>query len=180
MKKWISISFALLFSAGFACAYILGFFAPSFSSIAQEPIQRIDLVDLAGTTHSFDDLEGNETVLYFFASWCAPCFETLTTLQQLSEENPFKVKLLAVALDSDTNGVVSMLNTTGFTGEVWLASEGIWALQKRYFGNERRALPYVVRLDENTNMLESGYGLDDAAWKAVLVNGYSINAASSL
>ena len=125
-------------------------------------------------------LQGRATVVYFFASWCAPCYKTLTTLQQLSEAHEFEVRLLAVAVDDDTDGIRDMLDKTGFDGEVWLAREGTQALQRRYFGNERRAIPYVVKLDRNTSIVESTYEPSDAQWQAILVDGSSIAASSGL
>jgi thiol-disulfide isomerase/thioredoxin len=172
MKKRIFAAIALLFSVTLAAAaWTLGFFAPPASALLHTPIQRIELTDLSGLPHSFDELAGAETLLYFFTSWCAPCYKTMTNLQELSEQHDFDVRLLAVALDDNTDGIKDMLETTGFAGEVWLATEGTSVLQRRYFGNERRAIPYVVKLDGNTGIVESTYSPDDAQWKAVLVDG---------
>lgn len=168
MRKWI-VS-ALLLTAVLFGAHYLGFFAPSFSSIVGNPIQRIGLTDLSGDTRSFDELEGNETVIYFFASWCHPCYKTLALLQGISQDNTLKINLLTVALDDDLEGIVRMLDKTGFSGKVWLASEGTMALQRRYFGNEKRAVPYIVMLDNETNIVEGTYSLDSSQWHAILVD----------
>ncbi|GGD78620.1 TlpA family protein disulfide reductase [Lacimicrobium alkaliphilum] len=180
MKKLIVSLILLLLIATLVTAKYLGFFAPSFSSVAHNPIQRIELTDLSGTSHSFDELEGNETVIYFFTSWCAPCYKTLATLQALSQNHDLKFVLLTVALDDDLDAITRMLEKTAFSGQVWLASEGTMALQKRYFGNERRTVPYVIRLSDNTNISESAYSLNAAEWKSILVDGVSFARAKGL
>jgi hypothetical protein len=63
------ISLPILFFIGFAGANYQGFLSPSFSSVVNKPIQRIDLIDLQVSRHSFDELKGNDTVIYFFSSW---------------------------------------------------------------------------------------------------------------
>lgn len=175
MKKWIYIAFVIIVITVLTGVNYLGVFSPSFSAIVNKPIQRVDLIDLAGSAHSFDELEGNETVIYFFASWCNPCFHTLATLDQITTEQELKVRLLTIALDEDTEAITKMLNQTGFSGEVWIATEGAMALQKRYFGNEKRAIPYVVKIDKSTKVMESSYKLNSRAeWELVLVEGIPI------
>ncbi|MBA6251826.1 TlpA disulfide reductase family protein [Colwellia sp. MB3u-55] len=176
MKKWMLISLPILFFIGFAGANYQGFLSPSFSSVVNKPIQRIDLIDLQGSRHSFDELKGNDTVIYFFASWCTPCYKSLMTLEQVTANKQLPINLLAIALDEDIDEINRMLIKIGFTGKVWIASEGKMALQKRYFGNERRAVPYVVKLDRDTNIIERSYKLNQLTqWQSVLRDGVSLN-----
>ncbi|ALS99479.1 TlpA family protein disulfide reductase [Lacimicrobium alkaliphilum] len=170
MRKWIVGVLIFLLIVTLFGAHYLGFFAPSFSSVVGNPIQRVELTDLNGDTRSFDELEGNATVIYFFASWCRPCYKTLAMLQETSQNNTLQIDLLTVALDGDLEGIVGMLDKTGFSGKVWLASEGTMALQRRYFGNENRAVPYIVMLDNETNIVESSYYLDSSQWETILID----------
>ena len=178
MKKWITGSVVVFIVAVLLGAKYLGFFAPPLSSVVQQPIQRIALVDLAGNQHTFDELKGKQPVVYFFTSWCAPCYKTLTTIEEVSNKNELNTDLVAVALDNNLDEVARMVAKTGFNGTVWIAAEGERALQQRYFGNEKRAVPYIVKLDENTNIVEGIYTLDSPAqWQAVLVAGIALSAA---
>lgn len=181
MKKWVAGSLLILLFMVGAAAYHLGFFALPFSSIAGTQIQRVELTALNGQPHSFDELKGQDTVLYFFASWCLPCYKSMATIQQLSEQQQFNRSLIAVALDDDHQAVQDMLAKTGFRGEVWLVEQGNNALQRRYFGNEHRAVPYVVRLDTQTRIIEQMYSLHSAeSWRAVLVDGRSLFEAGQV
>lgn len=181
MKKWSVVVLVLLLMAITAASHYLGFFARPFSSLSGQHIQRIELTDMQAKPHSFDELQGNDTVIYFFASWCIPCYKTMATIQQLSEQNQFKVNIVAVALDEDIEGIAGMLDKTAFKGTVWLAKDGTAALQQRYFGNENRAVPYIVRLDKQTQILERAYSLTTVAqWRAVLVDAVTLAEAGRI
>lgn len=79
------------------------------------------IVFLAGSARSFDELQGKDSVLYFFASWCLPCYKSMATVQQLSEQGAFKVQFVAVALDDDEQGIRRMLDKTGLKSRYgWL------------------------------------------------------------
>lgn len=143
-----------------------------------QPIERIELVDLAGSVRSFDELHGQKTVLYFFASWCAPCYKSLSNIEQVSQEETTKVNLIAVALDDDLVAVKEQLAKTQFTGEVWVASSGREPLSNRLFGNFVKVLPYVIRLDENTSIIEQSYDISKKQeWQRILLSGASLKGA---
>lgn len=181
MNKWLFVPGAILIIVVFAGSKYLGFFSQPFSSVVEKPIERIGLSDLKGNVRSFDELISEETIIYFFASWCNPCFKTLDRLQQLSDEKQLNIRLQAIALDEDVEGVKNMLAMTGFRGDVWLAVDGTMALQQRLFGNENRAVPYVVKLDEQTNIKERTYKMNTLdKWRAVLVGGSSLYEASGV
>jgi thiol-disulfide isomerase/thioredoxin len=177
LKKWtLSLISILLISAGLK---YLGFFAKGYSEVSGKPIQRIELFDLNGNNHSFDELRNQETVIYFFASWCAPCYPTLSLLENFTQDHNKRTKLLAVALDDDIKSVKIMLEKTGFTGDLWLAKAGTTSLQQRFFGNENRVVPFVLKLDADTNIIERSFTLDKLQeWQAVLIDGKSLKEAS--
>ena len=170
MKKVILSLFILSIGIVFI-ALKLGFWASSFSAIKYSPIERIPLYNVDSKEVTFDSLHGNETVIYFFAGWCRPCFKTLQDLEALKRSKAFKVRLLAVALDNDTESVMNMVLRSGFSGEVWIAHDGTSHLQQRKFGNELRAIPYIVKLDSTTRLMASVYNLKRHDWERVLVTG---------
>ncbi|WP_440055247.1 TlpA family protein disulfide reductase [Pseudoalteromonas sp. T1lg65] len=179
MKKWtLLLALILLIFGGLK---YLGFFAKGYSDVLGKPIQRIELFDLSGKNHSFDELKSQQTVIYFFASWCAPCYPTLSLLENFTHDQTTKTRLLAIALDEDIEGVQAMVEKTGFTGNLWLAKAGTSLIQQRFFGNENRVVPFILKLDADTNIIERSYKLDKLEqWQAVLIGGNSLKMASGL
>ncbi|WP_016954315.1 TlpA family protein disulfide reductase [Catenovulum agarivorans] len=179
MKKWTLLFIVIILILG-SLKY-LGFFAESYQDVLGKPIQRIELFDLSGKSHTFDELKNRETVIYFFASWCAPCYPTLSLLENFAHENDVKPRLLAIALDEDLDGIKAMVAKTGFTGTLWVAKDGTTSIQQRYFGNENRVVPFVLKLDSDTNIIERSLKLDQfQQWQAALVEGKTLKEASGL
>lgn len=146
-----------------------------------KPIQQIEMIDSKGNDRSFDELKQQKTVIYFFASWCAPCFDSLKKIEELSANNEVKVNLIALALDNDKSAVQAMIERAGFTGAVWLATEGEKPLQERFFANGYQALPYTVVLDEELVLVEASYNVDlESQWAALLINEHSLEQIKSM
>lgn len=152
----------------------------SLAAIGQ-PIAAINLTSLDGKSHSFSELQGTASVVYFFASWCAPCYKTLRDIEQVREQQTLGVKLVAIALDDDRDAVGTMLKKTGYTGETWLANEGAKSLKARMFANAYKVLPYVIKLSSNLVLVEHSYDIKSfAQWQGVLVAGKPLSQATTL
>ncbi|REL28315.1 TlpA family protein disulfide reductase [Thalassotalea euphylliae] len=150
----------------------------SLSAIGQ-PIAAIDFISLDGQPRAFNALVGKPSVVYFFASWCAPCYKTLHDIEQIRQQQKVSVTLVAIALDEDSTAVAEMIKQTGFTGETWLANSGAKPLKKRLFANAYKVLPYVVQLDSDLVLVDHSYDIKSLSqWQAVLVNGEQLSQAS--
>ncbi|REL31716.1 TlpA family protein disulfide reductase [Thalassotalea euphylliae] len=149
----------------------------SLAAIGQ-PIEAIDLASLDGQSRSFSELQGRASVIYFFASWCAPCYKTLRDIEQIRQQK-LDVNLVVIALDDDKSAVSAMLKKTGFTGETWLANDGAKPLKTRLFANAYKVLPYVIKLDSNLVLVEHSYDIKSLAqWQEVLAAGKPLSQAT--
>ena len=158
MKKFFAIALATAALSVLLAANYLGFFKPPATTLIGKPLETINLVDLAGTTHDISELTGQPTTVYFWASWCKPCLETLRDLAQ-GRKAPPKENFVAIAIDDDQALVKKMIQRTGFKGQVLIATDGMKLIQQRYAGNDKRAVPYVVRLNASGEMVARRYGL---------------------
>ncbi len=158
MKKLTATALATAVLVALLAANYLGFFKPPAATLIGKPLEAINLVDLGGTKHDISELTGQPTTVYFWASWCKPCLTTLRDLAQ-GHKQPPKEHLVAIAIDDDQALVKEMLKRTGFKGQVLIATDGMKLIQQRYAGNDKRAVPYVVRLNASGEMVARRYGL---------------------
>src|SRR3546814_13620884 len=133
-----------LLIAGFA-GFKLGFFAPDLAQIRGAPIEETPLVDLSGRKHSFQELRGQATTIYFWATWCRPCLEHLSALAK-GGRTPANTRFLPVALEQDPPAVAATLQQLGSRGPVWVATAGMTLLQPRFSGTSKPANPFVSAL----------------------------------
>ncbi|WP_076416063.1 thioredoxin-like domain-containing protein [Shewanella sp. UCD-KL12] len=175
MSKWILLVSALLFSATLNADDELDPYELKILQAQQalgEPIERVVVINLDGGHQSFDELDSEEVVIYFFASWCSPCFSSLKNIESLKESFQFNTRFLAVALDDDIDAVKAMLDRANFSGEAWLAIDGGELLQNRSFANGYTSLPYAIRLDKHTRIVENSFEVSSVKqWKEILVDG---------
>lgn len=176
MKAWIALA-SLCFSTLSQ--------ASSFEQKVREaqeamgkPLQHVEVQLLSGEPVSMSSLEGKETVIYFFASWCSPCYGALKNIESVRQQQPLAVNLVAMALDEDAEAVSLMLKQTGYTGVVWQAVDGVQSLHQRAFANGVKALPYLIKVDADGLLAENNYNIKSVAqWKRVLVDNQSLQDA---
>ncbi|QYK12315.1 TlpA family protein disulfide reductase [Shewanella rhizosphaerae] len=144
-------------------------------------ITNIELINTEGQPKTFMDLKGTTYIVYFFASWCSPCYKSLKNIEQIRITNDLSINILGVALDDDRDAVSKMLKDTGFKGEVWISKEGRVPLLNRMFGNAYKALPYVIKVDENMIIKEHSYDISSKEhWEKVLVENMSFKDSTAL
>lgn len=149
--------------AAFAGAAMLGWFSPDYAQLRGQMIEETPLIDLAGAPEHFAQLRGKPTVIYFWASWCGPCHVTLAALKHLPDEAALSKRFVAVALDDDVSAVRAAQQQTGYVGSSWIATNGMPLIQRKFAGNDQRAVPYVVELDTEGRIIGRRYGVDSAA-----------------
>lgn len=155
-RTMLGVAIIGLLVAGFA-GFKLGFFAPSLAQIRGTPIEATPLVGLSGRKHSFHELRGQATTVYFWATWCRPCLAHLSALAK-GERTPPNTRFLPVALEEDPQAVAATLLQLGYREPVWVATDGMGLLQRRFAGNSKRAIPYVVELSATGDIEGARYG----------------------
>jgi cytochrome c biogenesis protein CcmG, thiol:disulfide interchange protein DsbE len=83
-----------------------------------QPAPDFILEDLTGQNWRMDDLRGEVVLLYFWATWCPPCRESLPSLESLHREmalaaQPFQ--LLAVLSNDDPAQASRLIGQLGLT-----------------------------------------------------------------
>ncbi len=134
-----------------------GLFAPGLSQLTGTPVEETALVDLQGHTHTLKELRGHSTTLYMWARWCTPCLKHLA--QHASNGPPESFgHFLAMALDKHPGAVEQTPQRTGYDEPVWVVTDGMSLIQRRFAGNDRRAVPYIMELDGDGGILAARYG----------------------
>ena len=89
-------------------------------------IPAVELKNLKGETINTGDTinNGKPVIISFWATWCKPCVNELTTIEDVYEDwqKETGVKIIAVSIDdSKTSGnVKALVNGKGWDYEVWL------------------------------------------------------------
>ena len=102
----------------------------SFTSDGGRPLPKVDVKTLDGrvvSTSSFQN-DGNPIIISFWATWCKPCIQELTTISDVYEDwqDETGVKLIAVSVDNSrtSGGVLPLVNGKGWEYEIYLDENG--------------------------------------------------------
>ncbi|GAA0367997.1 hypothetical protein GCM10009092_35330 [Bowmanella denitrificans] len=134
-----------------------------------DKIENISLVDLQLQPRTFAEFNKKGVVIYLWASWCGPCYDTLTTIQKISNQTSGNVRLVTIALDQDIDALKTALRKTGFAGDTWMAMDGPSILINGPLGNELQAIPFTVQLDAKLNIVGSSHQpLTSIQWQQLL------------
>ncbi len=116
---------------------------------------------------TFTDLQGKKvtlryndaalTIVNFWATWCTPCLKEMPVMERVCQEyRNLKVKVVGIAVLSDTNKIQKMLQLTGVTYPVLISSS-----------NEAKALlknmivPQTLIIDSHGKVLARLEGSQD-------------------
>lgn len=85
------------------------------------PVPELTLTDLAGTSHSLADYQGQVILVNLWATWCPPCKEEMPTLQAFHnkyDDDGFAV--IAINDGDPTPDVVQFVEDYKLSFPVWL------------------------------------------------------------
>ena len=106
------------------------------------PEIKLDLLD--GQSFVLSQCRGQIVVLDFWATWCAPCMQTMPLVEEaIGQFDPEQVRLVSVNLEESAEHVESVLQRHEMNVTVALDIDGVAAA--RY---QARAIPQLVVVDQ--------------------------------
>jgi thiol-disulfide isomerase/thioredoxin len=132
---------ALVLAAAAACASPLA--AKELKPWKGGATPPLALKDLQGRDHRLEDFKGQVVVVNFWATWCEPCREEMSSMQRLKEKMagaPFA--LLAVNYAEGSARVEAFLQKVPVDFTILMDRDA--AASKRW---QARVLPYTVVID---------------------------------
>lgn len=101
---------------------------------------------------------GRVVVLEFWATWCAPCQESMAEIQTWAAKRPeweAKVVFLAANIDEDPHRAEKWLKKNE-----WNRTHNVWSDKKSTRAFRVASLPWVFVLDERGKIVASGHRFD--------------------
>jgi thiol-disulfide isomerase/thioredoxin len=128
-----------------------------------EPLPATSVKNSAGKKVSLLSFLGKPLLLDFWVTWCAPCRESLPTLEKLYSE--YKDKgLVLLSLDEDQDSQKA--------ADFWAENKMPWpnyhldkVARNKFAGH---GVPYLVLVDASGNVVFSQDGLDEKELRAAL------------
>lgn len=134
----------------------------TFAADAALPSVQVKTLDDSAVNAATIGTEGKPVIVSFFATWCKPCLRELSAIEQVYEDwqEETGVELVAVSIDKsqDADKVRSLVASHDWPYTVLLDSNSELA---RSVGVQ--AVPHVIVLDGNGNVVYSHSGYHDGA-----------------
>ncbi len=88
-------------------------------------LPEMRLEDMGGRTWTSTDFRGKATLVYLWASWCAPCWTTLPAIQSAFNATKARrdVQVVTLSVDEDRSKLAAFLKQRGYTFPVLLGKE---------------------------------------------------------
>lgn len=119
------------------------------------PVPMIELRSTDGTTIALKSFSGQTVLLDFWATWCAPCVDSLPSLEKLHQEAaPKGLVMISIDEDLDPN------KAAGFWAnhsEPWPNFHATAEIVKRF---PEHGIPYFVLIDGSGDVVFSDAGLN--------------------
>lgn len=107
-----------------------------------------------GTTGTLDDLQGQPTVINFFASWCAPCRAELPHFEETFQEFGSEVNFVGVATNDDRANASELIDDTGISFPVVDDPN-----QELFFALNGFSMPTTVFLNADGTVVSTRVGI---------------------
>jgi thiol-disulfide isomerase/thioredoxin len=128
-------------------------------------VPEISLKAADGKDIPLKSYQGKPVLLDFWATWCAPCVESLPTIQKLYRET-LNGGLVLLSIDEDDDAKTA--------SEFWAKHKEAWP---NFHGNiemlgqfPEHGIPYFVLIDASGHVVFSAAGFDETGLRAALAN----------
>src|SRR6267143_4896505 len=128
-----------------------------------KPVPMVELRAEDGTTVALKSFSGKTVLLDFWATWCAPCINSLPSLEKLHQEAAPK-GLVMISIDEDEDPKKA--------AALWAKRKEPWL---NFHANEEtvkqfpdHGIPYFVLIDGSGNVVFSDAGLDENRLRAAI------------
>lgn len=127
--------------------------APAGAQTALAPVWDATFKDLTDTPQPLAQWRGKVAVVYFFATWCAPCHLETPKLVKLQEAHAKDVVVIGIALDN-ADKVRAFAKKYGVTYPVVYGGRDAVQLG-RDLGNTQGGIPFTVVIDKAGAVVET-------------------------
>jgi len=128
-----------------------------------KPVPMVELRAEDGTTVSLKSFSGKTVLLDFWATWCAPCIDSLPSLEKLHQEAaPKGLVMISIDEDEDPKKAAALW---GKRKEPWLNFHANAETVKQF---PDHGIPYFVLIDGSGNVVFSDAGLDENRLRAAI------------
>ena len=132
-------------------------------SFVGKPVPTVELRSEDGTTVSLKSFSGKTVLLDFWATWCAPCIDSLPSLEKLHHEAaPKGLVMISIDEDEDPKKAAALW---GKRMEPWLNFHANAETVKQF---PDHGIPYFVLVDGSGNVVFSDAGLDEDRLRAAI------------
>jgi thiol-disulfide isomerase/thioredoxin len=98
-------------------------FSDRSSTRSVTAIKDFTLQDLEGKTVRWSDLEGNGTILNFWATWCPPCIREMPLLDQTNQNYKSQgINIVGISVGESIDTVRNFVDSIGITYPIWVDS----------------------------------------------------------
>jgi len=115
---------------------------------------------------------GQDIIIHFWASWCAPCLTEFPDLMYFAEKYRDKVKIIAFAVQDKPEKIEKFINTLSkpLPENVYIAADETWSISKQIFNTHK--LPESFYLDKDLNILARHNGSKEDWFKSPWIKDF--------
>jgi cytochrome c biogenesis protein CcmG/thiol:disulfide interchange protein DsbE len=133
LKNKALILFIILFSASTIAFFIVRHKYTARTATIGSTAPDIELIDINKNKKRLSELKGSVVFINFWATWCGPCLDELSSVEELFRKmsgNP-KFKIITILFKDDEYKAFSYLKENGYTFPIYLNPDGSAA---KFFG----------------------------------------------
>lgn len=134
------------------------------AKLVGKPAPAISLKGSEGKEVTLQSFQGKPVLLDFWATWCAPCVESLPALERLYQQNKEK-GLVFLSLDEDDENPQKAIDFWAQHKEPWPNFHANRDIRDKF---PLHGIPYFVVLDSSGKVTFSHAGLDESGLRAAL------------